>query len=110
MSDGALGTHTRFQNLLRHMRSTEISNLFQTFGFDFVTTQWISRVTKAGKFNLDVDQKLNPLILRVEDLLARAEPFPVSFEDIERARDLLDAISIGVNISVSASLIPFIKE
>jgi len=28
-------------------------------------------VTKAGKFNLDVDQQLRPLILRVEDLIDR---------------------------------------
>jgi hypothetical protein len=106
MGDGALGTHTRFQNLLRHMSATELANLFQAFGFDFVTTQWISRVTKAGKFNLDVDQKLNPLILRVEDLIGRFNPsgsdlvVPISFQNPENIKFLLDVISMGVELTV----------
>jgi len=99
---GTLNTFTKFDNLLRHMSATELSTLFQIFGFDFVSTQWISRVSKAGKFNLDVDQKLRPLVLRIEDLIERARPIPVSFENAENIRFLLDIIGVGVELSVGA--------
>jgi hypothetical protein len=108
MSAGALDTYTKFQNLLRLMSATECADLFQAFGFDFVTTQWISRVTKVGKFNNDVDQKLKPLILRVEDLIERARPFPVAFENSEHINTLLDAIDLGIDLSTNT--IPLYKN
>ncbi|HEV3419526.1 MAG TPA: hypothetical protein VG075_04425 [Candidatus Acidoferrum sp.] len=110
MNDGALGTYTKFQNLLRHMTATELSNLFQIFGFDFVTTQWISRITKAGKLNLDVDQKLRALVLRIEDLIERGQPLPISFADNQHVKMLLDLIGHGVDLQIDASISADIKE
>jgi hypothetical protein len=104
MSDGSLGTHTKFKNLLRHMSATELSSLFQAFGFEFVSTQFISRVTKAGKFNLDIDQKLNRLIVRVEDLIDRFKPAHLSFNDSGHVKLLLDILDLGVDLQVGAPI------
>jgi hypothetical protein len=49
-------------------------------------------------------------ILKLDDLIERASPFPINFEDSERVRVLLDAIGEGVDLSVGASLIPFSKQ
>ena len=76
-----------------------------------ISNALISRAIKAGKFNNhETDEMLRPLVLKLEDLVERAWPFPVSFEDSEHVRFLLDAINTGVNFSVGAEFIPFNKQ
>jgi hypothetical protein len=108
MSDGSLGTFTKSKNLLRtSLSATEFVGLCQLYGFEGVTNAWLSRTLKSGKLNHDTDKTLRHLILRIEDLIERARPFPVAFENSEHIKLLLDVISDGANYSVDVNLIPF---
>ena len=108
MGDGTLGTFTKLQNLLRlNLSATQFVGLCQAYGFDGITNAWFSRTLKTGKLNHDTDKLLRPLILRIEDLVERARPFPVSFQNSEHVKLLLDVIADGANYSVDVNLIRF---
>jgi hypothetical protein len=84
--------------------------LFLAYGFSGITTQWVSRTLQSGKMPHDTAIAIRPLVLKIENLIQRAEPFPVSFENIELVQNLLDAIGEGVDLSTRASLMPFYQS
>ena len=106
-TSGSLSTFTRLQKLLHvnpasgvaDIKATQFVNLCQAYGFEGITTQWLSRTLKSKKLYDDTDRLLEPLITKIEDLIKRAHLFPVSFENPDAIKFLLDVIGMGLDVS-----------
>jgi len=105
---GSFSTITKLKNLLRPtsgaLKPIQFAELCQAYGLAGITTQWISRTLKANKLNHDTDKALRPLVLVVEDLVQRALPFRLAFDDIECVKLLLDFLNDGHKLSVDIQL------
>jgi len=97
---GALSTHSRLQRLLRqNLSGIEFVNLCQQYGMTGITNQWLSRAMRKNDFAHDTQVLLDPLVIRIEDLIARFHPAPLSFADAEHIKLLLDLIhGSGLNL------------
>lgn len=97
-------TFGKLQTLLQEsgLLPTQFVALCNAFGIE-ISNATLSRAVKAGRFNNhQTDEMLRPLVLKLEDLVQRAAPFQVSFEDAENMKLVLDIIDLGVDIQVSA--------
>ncbi len=105
---GSLSTITKLQNLLRPnsgaLKPMQFSELCRAYGLAGITTQWLSRTLKSNKLNHDTDAALRPLVLVVEDLVQRALPFRLSFDDVECVKLLLDFLNDGHTLRVDLQL------
>jgi len=104
---GARETITILQKLLHpnsagvaHIKAIQLACLCQAYGLTGITTQWISRTLEKNKINNDTDKALRPILLRLEDLIERAAPFKISFEDVEVTKLVLNLIGFGVDVRV----------
>jgi len=105
---GSCSTITKVQNLLRPtsgaLKPIQFAELCQAYGLAGITTQWISRTLKSNKLNHDTEKALRPLVLVVEDLVERALPFRLAFDDIESVKLLLDFLNDGHTLRVDLQL------
>lgn len=93
------------QRLLQeNLLPVQFTALANAYGIE-ISNATISRVIKNGQFNNhETDQMLRPLILKLDDLVQRAAPFKVSFEDAEATKLVLDVIDLGVDLTVGAPI------
>ena len=99
---GALSTFSRFYNLLRttSLTPTKFSALCRLYEIKGVSDASLNRAIQRKDFNHEVDTAVQPLVSRIEDLIKRAKPFPVAFDDVEVTKLVLDLIGFGVDVRV----------
>ena len=99
-------TFGKLQQLLQEtdLIPNQFVSLCNLYGVE-ISNATLSRAIKAGKFNNhETDEMLRPLILKLEDLVQRAAPFRISFENAEDTKLILDVLDLGVDIQVGASI------
>jgi hypothetical protein len=99
-------TFGKLQKLLREtdLLPIQFVALCNVFGIQ-VSNALISRAIKAGQFNNhETDEMLRPLVLKLEDVVERAAPFTISFENAESTKLILDVIDLGVDIQVGTAI------
>jgi hypothetical protein len=108
--DGSESTIIKIENLLRqtNLNAARLSVLCSLYGLKGLSDSSIARSTQLKKLSNSVDLQLRPLVLKIENLISRAEPFPISFVDPEHIKTLLDAVDLGVNLSTNT--IPLYKN
>jgi hypothetical protein len=99
---GALSTFSRFNNLLRttSLTPTKFSALCRLYEIQGLSDASLNRAIQRKDFNHEVDVAVEPLVSRIEDLIKRARPFPVSFDDVEVTKMVLDFIGFGFDVRV----------
>jgi hypothetical protein len=85
------------------VKAINFAELCQAYGLTGITTQWISRTLKNNKLNHDTDAALRPLVLLIEELVQRAKPYPISFDNIEHIKMLLDLFNDGYEFSTTVT-------
>jgi hypothetical protein len=97
------------QRLLQeNLLPVQFTALCNAYGIE-ISNATISRAIKNGHFNNhETSEMLRPLILKLDDLVERARPFPVAFENSEHIKTLLDSIEVG--LALSANTIPLYKN
>ena len=99
-------TFGKLQQLLQEtdLIPNQFVSLCNLYGVE-ISNATLSRAIKGGKFNNhETDEMLRPLILKLEDLVQRAAPFRISFENAEDTKLILDVLDLGVDIQVGASI------
>jgi hypothetical protein len=99
-------TFDKFQLLRQEAGLTQIQfiALCNAYGIE-ISNATISRAIKVGKFsNHETSEMLRPLVLKLEDLVERAAPFKVSFEDADATKLVLDILDLGVDLQVGAPI------
>jgi hypothetical protein len=77
----------------------------QAHGLSGITTQWLSRTLHRGKIAYDTDVVLRPIVLQIEDLIKRFEMIPLSFDDTDHIKLLLELIKDdGLDVHASIRL------
>jgi hypothetical protein len=107
---GSSSTFSKLETLLRttNLTATRFSALCSLCDIKGVSDASLNRAIQRRDFNNEVDLTVRSLVLRLEDLIARAEPFPISFVDPEHIKTLLDAIDLGIDLSTNT--IPLYKN
>jgi hypothetical protein len=83
---------------------TQFIALCGAYGIE-ISNATLSRAIKAGRFNNhETDEMLRPLILKLEDLVERAKPFPIALDDADHIKLLLDIIGRGADLKVGAPI------
>jgi hypothetical protein len=101
MSQGSFSTIGRLEKLLAttNLNVLRFSTLCQKFGLKGVSDASITRALQRKRFSNDVDQTLQPFIIRIENLIKKTELLSISFQDIEHIEILLRLLE-GVDIEV----------
>lgn len=109
---GALSTITKFENLLRTTSLTpaRFSALCSLYGVRGMSDASINRALQKKDFSIEAELAIRSLVVRMETLVAKAQPFAVPFEDIETTRLMLDLIEDGHELSVQILLRPSKKD
>ncbi len=105
---GTRETVTILQKLLHQnsagvalLKSTQFAELCQLYGLTKVTTQWISRAIQKDKIDSDIEEQVRNIVLRIEDLIERFAPLPVSFAHAEHIKSIFELIDLGLDIGTS---------
>ena len=82
----------------------QFTGICHAYGID-ISNATISRAMKNANFtNHETSEMLRPLVLKLEDLVQRAKPFPISFADPEITKLVLDVINDGADLSVGTPI------
>lgn len=98
----------KLQTLLRNsgLTGTTFTAICNAYGIE-ITQSTISRALKAEKFTShELDQTLRPVVLGIEDLVQRALPFRVAFDDVQNVKFLMDLVKDGHQLLVEIMLAP----
>jgi hypothetical protein len=103
---GSLSTFSKLDNLLRttNLTPTKFSALCKLYNIAGMSDASLNRAIQRRNFNNEVDEAVRGVVLTLEDLIARARPFPVSFADIEVTKLLLDLLNYGIDVQVGAPI------
>jgi hypothetical protein len=82
---GSYDTFTKLENLLRttSLTPTKFSALCRWYEVKGMSDASLNRALQRKSFSHEVDLAIRPIILEIEDLIERAKPFSISFDDIE---------------------------
>ena len=109
---GALSTITKFETLLRttSLTPTRFSALCSLYGIRGMSDASINRALQKKDFSIEAELAIRDLVVRIESLITKAQPFAVPFEDIETTKLLLDLLTDGHELSVQILLRPNKKD
>jgi|SRR5882762_4072660 len=101
---GSLSTFSKLETLLRttNLTPTRFSALCKLCNIGGMSDASLNRAIQRRNFSNEVDLTVRELLLKLEDLIERAKPFPVSFENVESISFLLTVVEMGVELTVGA--------
>ncbi len=80
------------------LSQAQFVELCRVYGHKISTAKISVALSSGGFANHKVDQELRPLILKIEDLVERFAPLPVSFEDAARTKSIFELIDLGIDL------------
>jgi hypothetical protein len=99
----SLSTFSKLETLLRttNLTPTRFSALCKLCNIGGMSDASLNRSIQRRDFSNEVDLTVRELLLKLENLIARADPFPVNFENVENINFLLDVIAAGIELTVA---------
>jgi hypothetical protein len=102
MSEPYISTIDKIKTLLQEtsLSASQLVAICEVFGIK-ISNAKLSRALADGSFTVHrFDEEIRPLILKLEDLVERFAPAPISFEDVEHIQRLFVLLDIGVDLGV----------